>query len=58
MKAFIVSFGSRIIGSYDYVYVMANNAQEALEKGKPMLNTNKLYPSFLSSYGCFNVREA
>lgn len=57
MKVFIVSFGSRIVGSYDYTYVMANNSQEALEKGKSMLNTNKLSPDFLNSYGCFNVRE-
>lgn len=57
MKEFIVSFGSHIAGSHDYTHVMANNEQEALEKGKSMLNTHKLYPDFLNNYGHFNVRE-
>lgn len=57
-KIYKVSFGSRITGSHDHVYVVAESEKEALEKGKPMLNTHKLAPDFLNSYGRFNVCEA
>ena len=57
MKEFIVSFSSKIVGSHDYVYVVAKNADEALKIGKPMLNTRKLIPDFLNGYGRFHVCE-
>ena len=38
MKTFIVSFGCRIAGSYDYVVVLAENEEQAFEIGKPILN--------------------
>lgn len=46
MKLFEVSFGSKIVGSNDCTFLMANNANEALEMGKKMLNTHKLVPIF------------
>lgn len=57
MKLFEVSFGSRIVGSHDSVVVMAENAEEAFEKGKPMLNTHKLSHDYLNSYGRYDVVE-
>lgn len=50
MKLFKVSFGSKIAGSNDCTYLMANSANEALENGKKMLNTHKLFPDFLNKY--------
>ena len=57
MKLFMVSFGSRIARSYDYVYVMAENSSDALKIAKPMLDTHKLVPDFLNEYSRYNVRE-
>lgn len=57
MKTYKVCFGSNIVGSHDHVYVVANNEQEAFAKGKPMLNTHKLHPDFLNSYGRYSVYE-
>lgn len=57
MKLFEVSFGSKIVGSNDCTFLMANNANEALEMGKKMLNTHKLVPNFLNDYGRWNVTE-
>lgn len=57
MKTFEVSFGSRITGSHDYVVVMAESEEEAMKIGKPMLNTHKLSPDFLNSYGRYDVVE-
>ena len=57
MKTFKVSFGSRIAGSHDSVVVVAENEEEAFEKGKPMLNTHKLSPDYLNNYGRYDVVE-
>lgn len=57
MKMYRVSFGSRIAGSNDSVFVMAKSEQEALEIGKPMLNTHKLIPDFLINYGRYSVEK-
>ena len=57
MKLFKVTFGSRIVGSHDYTYVMAENENEALKIAKPMLNTHKLSPDFLNQYSRYNVYE-
>jgi hypothetical protein len=50
-KEFIVSFGSNIPGSYDYVVVTAENREEAFRIGKSMLNTHKLTPDYLNKHG-------
>lgn len=52
-----VEFKSNIIGSSDIVYVFAKCADDALEKGKHLLNTHKLIPDFLNQYGRFFVVE-
>ena len=57
MIMYRVSFCSRIAGSNDSVCVMAKSEQEALEIGKPMLNTHKLTPDFLNSYGRYSVEK-
>ena len=57
MNMYRVSFSSRISGGSDNVCIMAKSEQEALEKGKPMLNTNKLVPSFLNGYGRYSVEK-
>lgn len=57
MKIFRVSFGSNIVGSHDCVTVLAENEADALEKGKPMLNTHKLIPNFLNKFGRYNAVE-
>lgn len=57
MKLFKVSFGSRIAGSNDFTYLLASRWEEALEKGKKMLNTHKLFPDFLNAYGRYEVEE-
>lgn len=57
MKLFLVSFGSRIAGSRDHVYVMAKDANEALTIGKPMLDTHKLTPEYLNQLGRYDVCE-
>lgn len=57
MEMYKVSFGSNITGSCDYVYVMAKSEQEAREKGKSMLDTHKLVPDFLNSYGRYSVEK-
>lgn len=57
MKLFKVSFGSRIAGSNDFTYLMADNREEALKKGKKMLDTHKLVPDFLNTYGRYEVQE-
>jgi hypothetical protein len=57
MNAYLVSFGSNIVGSHDSIVVMAKNETEALKKGKPMLNTHKLSPDFLNKYGSYSVRK-
>ena len=56
-KEFIVSFGSNIPGSYDYVIVVAENKEEAFRIGKSMLNTHKLTPDYLNKHGRYNVTE-
>lgn len=57
MKLFKVSFGSRIAGSNDFTYLLASGWEEALENGKKMLNTHKLFPNFLNDYGRYEVEE-
>ncbi len=57
MKLFEVSFGSKIVGSNDCAFLMANDANEALEMGKKILNAHKLVPSFLNDYGRWHVTE-
>lgn len=57
MKLFKVSFGSKISGSNDCTFLMANDENEALEMGKKMLNMHKLIPDFLNNYSIWNVME-
>lgn len=58
MKAFIVCWHHHIAGGSDHVCVMAKDEREALQKGKPMLNTHKLHPDFLNNYGMYYVYKA
>ena len=55
MKLYKVAFGSRISGSQDYCYVLAESEKEALDKGKEMLDTHRLIPDFLNKYGMYSV---
>lgn len=55
MNLYLVSYGSKIIGSNDFVYVIAESEKEALKIAKPMLNTHKLYPDFLNNYSRYHV---
>ena len=55
MKLYKVAFGSRISGSQDYCYVLAESETEALDKGKEMLDTHRLVPDFLNKYGRYSV---
>lgn len=57
MKLFYISYGSRIAGSRDSTYIIAENAKEALEEGKKMLNTTLLGNEYLNSLGKFSVEE-
>ena len=57
MKPFRVSFGSKIAGSTDSVIVLAENAEKAFEKARPMLDTHKLIPDFLNQYSRYMVYE-
>lgn len=57
MKPFKVSFGSKIAGSTDSVIVLAESADKAFEKARPMLNTHKLSPDFLNQYSRYNIYE-
>ena len=57
MKEYKVYFRNNIAGSYDSTIILAENEFEAIEKGKPMLNTHKLVPDFLNKYGRYGVEE-
>ena len=57
MKEYKVYFRNNIAGSYDSTVILAENEFEAIEKGKPMLNTHKLVPDFLNKYGRYGVEE-
>ena len=57
MKEYKVYFRNNIAGSYDSTVILAENEFEAIEKGKPMLNTHKLAPDFLNKYGRYGVEE-
>lgn len=57
-KLYIVGIHSRIAGGNDYTYVMAENPEEALKIGEPMLDKHRLVPDFLNQYSRIYVREA
>lgn len=57
-KLYCVGIRSNIPGGSDYTYVMAENEDEALKIGKPMLNYSTLTPDFLNQYSRFYVYEA
>jgi hypothetical protein len=57
-KLYIVGIYSRIAGGNDHTYVMAENQEEALKIGEPMLDKHKLVPDFLNDYSRIYVREA
>lgn len=50
MNLYLVSYGSKIIGSNDFGYVMAESENEALKIAKPMINTREFVPDFLNNY--------
>lgn len=57
LKLYRVSLGGNIIGSQNGVIVMASDHEEALNLGKPQLNTNGLIYSFLDKRGKYKVTE-
>lgn len=57
MKLYYVRYGGRIAGSADATYIMAESEMDALTKAKKLLDTHKLAPDFLNSYGHFTVTE-
>jgi hypothetical protein len=57
-KLYIVGIHSNIAGGNDHVYVRAENPEEALKIGEPMLDKHKLIPDFLNNYSRIYVDEA
>lgn len=45
---YLVEYVTSIIAGRDHVYVLANNEEEAKKLGEPMLNKNKIHPSYLN----------
>ena len=57
MGIYKVSFDNNIVGGSDSTYIIADSEEEALKKGKYFINTHKLIPDFLNTYGRYNVEK-